>query len=77
MIKVRQFAFDICELFEDVLDRNDITIPDEDDDQREPDNTARLYGMTYAELEDSVVDILYMFADEIIRNYNAELVDEY
>lgn len=76
-IKVRPYAFDICELFEDLLDKHNITIPDEDDDQREPDNCARLYGMTYANLEDEVVSILRQFANEIDPECNVELVDTY
>lgn len=76
-VKLRPIASEICELFEDILDKHGITIPDEDDDQREEGNCARLYGMTYAKLEDSVVDILCKFSLEIDPNCNVELVDEY
>lgn len=65
-IKVRKFALDICELFEDLLDTHNIDIPDED---REGDESeARIYGMTYAELEDNVKDILIDFAEKIKRD---------
>ena len=76
-VKLRPYAFDICELFEDILDKHNITIPDEDDDQREPDNCARLYGMTYGNLEDEVVNVLCKFASEIDPECNVELVDTY
>lgn len=76
-VTLRPYAMEICELFEDLLDEHDITIPDEDDEQREPDNTARLYGMTYAKLEDEVVGMLCKFASEIDPRCNVELVDSY
>ena len=73
MVKIRKVALEICELFEDLLDAHDITIPDEDreDDKAE----ARIYGMTYAELEYSVKEILINFANKIKRD-DVEL-DEY
>lgn len=76
-IKLRPYANEICELFEDLLDEHGITIPDEDDYQKEEDNCARLYGMTYVELEDNVVAILRKFASEIDPKCNVELVDTY
>ena len=76
-VKLRPFAFEICELFEDILDEHDITIPDEDDDEREPDNCARLYGMTYGNLEDRVTNILHEFANEIDPDCTVKLVDEF
>ena len=44
----------IVELFDDVLTENGIKIPSPDDDQRDPDNDAALYGQTYAELLEMV-----------------------
>ena len=44
----------ILELFEDVLIENGIRIPSPDDEQRDEDNDAPLYGQTYAELLDEV-----------------------
>ena len=65
-MKVRKVALDICELFEDLLETHNIDIPDED---REGDECeARIYGMTYAELEDNVRDILIDFAEKIKRD---------
>ena len=76
-VKLRPIANEICELFEEILDKHDITIPDEDDDQKEPDNTARLYGMTYATLEDKVVSLLCKFASEVDHECKVELIDEF
>lgn len=58
MDKSRELAVAILNVFEDMLEQKGITIPDEDDDQRTPDNDARLYGMTYALLEDAITEIL-------------------
>lgn len=56
MDKRRILAIQILELFEDMLEEKNITIPDED---RTGDETeARLYGMTYANLEDGIVALL-------------------
>lgn len=46
----------ICDVFENLLESEDITIPD---DQREgAEEEARLFGMKYYEVEDSIKDIL-------------------
>lgn len=54
MIYTRSEAADIVELFEMVLDKYDIRIPSPEDDEREPDNEAKLYGSTYFNLLDDV-----------------------
>ena len=66
IVKVRKVALDICELFEELLDTHNIDIPD--DDREGDDGEARIYGMTYAELEDDVRDILVDFAEKIKRD---------
>ena len=58
----RILAIRILELFEDVLEEKNITIPDED--RTGSDEEARLYGMTYANLEDAIVEVLKN-ADEV------------
>ena len=75
-VKLRPYACDILELFEDVLDKHNITIPDEDDDQKEPGNNVRIYGMTSARLEDDIAAVLYEFAEEI-SNKEVEIVDSF
>ena len=72
-VKVRPIANEICELFEDLLDKHNIDIPDEDREWNE--GEAHIYGMTYAELEDKVKEILVEFAEQIKRD-NVEL-EEY
>ncbi len=56
MIKLREYSVAIVELFEDILEKHDITIPDED--RTGDESEARLYGMTYSNLEDEVLHTL-------------------
>lgn len=75
-IKVRQISADICDLFEDLLDRFYITIPDEN---REGDETeARLYGGVYSDLEDAVTQIVAQTIKQVKANPNVSVnVEEY
>ena len=56
MIYTHNVATDIVEVFEDLLDKNNITIPDED--RTGDEGEARLYGMTYSNVIDAVEEIL-------------------
>ena len=60
----------IVELFEDLLDKHDITVPSPDDDQREPENDARLYGIVYADLLDEVENILINLLSKNVDFYD-------
>lgn len=51
-------ASKIIELFEEVLAEYDIVVPSPEDDDREEDNAATLYGSTYSDLLDNVEEIL-------------------
>lgn len=44
----------IVEMFEDVLCAHGIKVPSLEDDEREPDNEAALYGSTYDDLLDNI-----------------------
>lgn len=55
-IKLREYSVDIVELFEELLEAHDITIPDED--RTGDESEARIYGATYSDLEDKVKHIL-------------------
>lgn len=76
-IYLRSHALAIVELFEQVLDQHNITVPSEEDEQKDADNNARLYGMVYAKLEDDVVNLLYNLAKMRKDSPMSELVDEY
>ena len=70
-IKLREYSVDICELFEDLLEENDITIPDEER-EGEPDE-SRLYGTTYADLEYKVLNILNEFMNDLLKHPDANI----
>lgn len=54
MIYTHDEAMLIVEMFEDVLSKYNISIPSNEDDEREEDNMIGLYGSTYSDLLDSV-----------------------
>lgn len=58
IIYTHNVVSDILEEFEDVLDKYDITVPSPEDEDREEDNFARLYGSVYSDLMDAVEHIL-------------------
>jgi hypothetical protein len=60
--KTRGIAITILDMFEEVLDKHGIQIPDED--RTGEGGEACLYGMTYAELEDKIVALLTNYIDE-------------
>ena len=63
----------IVELFEDILDVHGIKIPSPEDDEREADNEAKLYGSVYWNLlddvETSIIDLLHKYEQgtEIVK----------
>ena len=61
-IYTRDEAMLIVEMFENVLDTYNIKVPSPEDDEREPDNEAKLYGSVYSDLldnvEKSLIDLL-------------------
>ncbi len=65
-------ATDIVEVFENILDKYNITIPSPEDNERGEDNAARLYGSVYSNLLDEIEGMLIAYiseakdADEII-----------
>ena len=54
MIYTHDEAMFIVEMFEDVLSRYNISVPSDEDDEREEDNMIGLYGSTYSDLFDNV-----------------------
>lgn len=61
----------IVELFEDVLCAHNMKVPSPEDDQRDEDNAAALYGSTYSDLLDEVEDVLL---ELLISRKNAGIV---
>ena len=70
-IKLREYSVDICELFEDLLEEHDISIPDED--REGGPEEARLYGTTYADLEYDVLNILNELINDILKHPEANI----
>lgn len=67
-ISIRQISQNICQLFENILDKHNIDIPDPDREISEEDSSqAHIYGVTYFTLEDEVTEILAEFANRIKR----------
>lgn len=54
MIYTHDEAMLIVEIFEDVLSKYNISVPSNEDDERENDNLIGLYGSTYSDLLDRV-----------------------
>ena len=56
MNKVKELAISILDLFEEILDKHDISIPD--DNRTGEESEARIFGETYYELEDKIVETI-------------------
>lgn len=69
-IYTRNEAAQIVELFENVLNDYDITVPSPEDDDREPDNKAALYGSVYFDLLDDIENYLI----DMLNRSNAEII---
>ena len=58
----KAIAVTILDMFEEVLDKKGIQIPD--DDRIGSEDEACLYGQTYADLEDVIYELLCDYIDE-------------
>lgn len=70
-IKLRQFSASICDVFEELLDKYNITIPDEN--RTGDESEARLYGEEYSDTEDYITQILCHLVQEVRENPNATI----
>lgn len=66
----------IIELFENILIDNNIIVPSPEDDEKEEDNEAALYGSVYSDLMDEVESILVNISERIEDGANV-ITDEY
>jgi hypothetical protein len=69
-IKLREYSVEIVELFEEILDKHNIIIPDED--RTGDEGETCLYGTTYSDLEDDVLHILCQLVLRIGKFENPE-----
>jgi hypothetical protein len=70
-IYTHDIASQIVESFENILCQNGIKVPSPEDDEREEDNVAALYGSVYSDLLDEVEWILI---EMLNRAKDAEVV---
>lgn len=64
-MKIRPYAAMICDIFEDLLEEHDITIPDKGREGAE--GEARLYGDAYIDLEQRIGIIIMQAVNERSR----------
>lgn len=64
LTKEREAAIYIIALFEDLLNKNNISIPDVD--RTGEDGEARLFGNTYYQLEDSVTKEIEKYGNKLV-----------
>lgn len=60
---IRLISAEICDVFEELLDEYDITIPC--NDREGNDGEARIYGEVYSKIEADVTDILAKLCEEV------------
>ena len=60
----------IVEVFEEILDMYGIRVPSPEDDERDPDNAAALYGSTYSAVFEDVEDMLI----ELLKRAEAKAI---
>lgn len=72
-IKLRYWSAEICDIFEELLEEKDITIPSED---REGEEEARLYGCEYYNTEAEITDLLLKLIAEVKANPDAKIDSE-
>lgn len=69
----RAIAASILDVFENLLEKHNVTIPDEDREGAEEE--ARLYGGTYFELEDKIVEILTPYIQNQVDENGNEILE--
>ena len=60
-------AMFLVEMFEDILSKYSIKIPSPEDEERDPDNSAGLYGTTYSDLLDGIEERLITLIERSCR----------
>lgn len=63
-IYTHDLATEIVDMFDDMLVAHGIKVPSPEDDDREEDNEAALYGSTYSDLMDNVEALLIEMLDK-------------
>lgn len=74
VIYSRDVSAEIVGIFEGVLERYGITVPSPEDDDKEPENDAKLYGSVYWNMVNEIEEILLNYTSAIRALPNAEVV---
>ena len=74
VIYTHDMAANIVDMFENVLDKYNIKVPSPEDDEREEDNDAKLYGSVYSDLLDSVENYIGEIIEEVCHNMTLTVV---
>ena len=76
-VYTHDIAARIVENFENVLDEQDITLTSLEDDEKEPDNAARLYGSTYCDLLDATEAIVIQALEQAGVSRDKFITDQF
>lgn len=76
-VYTHDIAAQIVENFENVLDEQDITLTSPEDDEKEPDNAACLYGSTYCSLLDVTEAIIIQTLEQVGVSHDKYITDQF
>lgn len=65
MVYIKNETANILDMFDDMLSENGIKVPSPEDDEREEDNEAALYGSVYYDLFDEIEYILTHIVEQV------------
>lgn len=65
MVYIKNETANILDMFDDMLSENGIKVPSPEDDEREEDNEAALYGSVYYDLFDEIEYILMHIVEQV------------
>lgn len=76
-IYTHDIASDIIEVFEHVLESQDIILSSPEDDEKEPENKTPIYGSTYYEMQDTIEGIIIEMLKQAGIEEDKYVTDEY
>ena len=76
-VYTRDIAARIVENFEDVLEEQGITLTSPEDDEKDPDNAARLYGSAYYDSLDATTSIVIQTLEQAGISHDKYITDQF
>jgi len=73
-VYTRDVAFEIVDMFDDMLTSHGIRVPSPEDNERGDDNDAALYGSVFSEMEARVEDLVLTLARYVQANPNLSII---